>query len=158
MSNDPTTTFITTWVKQDARPLTPRLLSRTLNVHLDEAKAALTQFYQANQDTVHATFLLKGLASIPAPTPLPDFPTPAKRSHPEEEEEEEKEDDESDVKQEPMDVDVPSPTLRETSLFLIVSAAKREGRLYPSLCASPCWKPCVCVFFLLLPLTVVFVR
>lgn len=116
--------FILSWVGHDARPLTVRLLSRTRNLHLDQAKAALAQFFEAHKNEVHATFLLKGLTSVPAPVAPPPLPSQAKRPRTDEDD-----DNAQESEGEPMDVDAPSSasTSRETMLLLLVSSANRQG-------------------------------
>ncbi|KAJ2765716.1 hypothetical protein GGI18_006160, partial [Coemansia linderi] len=48
------------WVHQEEQVVTYRKLSRELKVHVNVAKHAMLEFYEANKNSCHATFLVTG--------------------------------------------------------------------------------------------------
>lgn len=122
--------FISSWVQNDARPLTARLLSRTLAIDLVAARAAMARFLDAHPDEMHATYLLKGTASAHGPARPPPLDTPAKR--PRDRDGGVEAEHAPEPQPEPQSMDVDSPASQETMLVLIVSEAKRQGA-----CAGP---------------------
>ncbi|KAG8806828.1 hypothetical protein FRC18_005882, partial [Serendipita sp. 400] len=65
MADTAITTYLTKQIKVNQNIVTFRLLSRALSIHVNEAKAALESFYQADKKSggggsLHATYILTG--------------------------------------------------------------------------------------------------
>ena len=52
--------FLQSWIHQENRIITCKLMSRACNIHVDQAKRQMQVYYEANQEKTGATFVIRG--------------------------------------------------------------------------------------------------